>query len=336
MSTMLPNPLTPPHDNSVTLSEYLDLDPSSTEHNLLLATPISIANMGEEVSGSRSGQRDDQSDLGLEDQDMSDEDASDGGAALHLDEEDFPPPLGNIHAEHIGISGTTAADMDEEHDMIMTEIYTYPESESDSGFEAGQQSSNPVDFMGLPTYTLPTMISGVAAQLQHLQDEQDLSAHDAPLNSTTPSPSFPESSSPLHQLSTILVEYSTATELVTASSLPVTTLSSHGSTAQLSEPMISDSPPSVYNETLSPEPTHFWGDANLDEVEDRYNLNLGDFLYNWGSHWGQTSAAGRSKGPLLTELHAQRHPRELLPLKRKDLRGDECDIQRFVFTTTPE
>jgi hypothetical protein len=180
--------------------------------------------------------------------------------------------------------------------------------------------------------TLPAALQDVTAQLQHLQNDPEPAMHFFPINSTSPFSSTNLLTFDNHIYEDIEGELPTVVEALAESSVSSDAVPQHGGIVHTVEVVTSSAPQSLYNEPLPLQDIQFWGDADIDEVEDRSNHSLGDFLYNWAATSTNPSADKRSKGPSRTELHAQRFPKELPPVRRKDLQGDNCDIQRYVLS----
>jgi hypothetical protein len=72
-------------------------------------------------------------------------------------------------------------------------------------------------------------------------------------------------------------------------------------------------------------------EADQPEVDDQFNLSLGDFLYTWARMNSRRdgSASKGSRFPALHSILRQRGLRKLEPVVRSDLHGDRCDIQRL-------
>jgi hypothetical protein len=71
-------------------------------------------------------------------------------------------------------------------------------------------------------------------------------------------------------------------------------------------------------------------EADEIEVEDQYNLSLGEFLSAWGrTMLREEEPKRRSRGPALSAVSRQRNLQNLAPMEPCDLQGDRCDIQRI-------
>ncbi|RDL36800.1 uncharacterized protein BP5553_06152 [Venustampulla echinocandica] len=69
--------------------------------------------------------------------------------------------------------------------------------------------------------------------------------------------------------------------------------------------------------------------GHMNNMEDHWNLSLGDFLYSWGLTVSQQEERRRQRGPNLGAVHHQRILDDLEPVRCSDLRGELCDIQRI-------
>lgn len=354
---MLPNPLTPPPDNSH------DVQPNhNPNHNSfspapsdpLFATPISNHDMGLDTSDSRSESAKERSEGELEEEDtldMSDEDMEDGGAALTLTESNVQQleytmgtletqPLGTeiFHglSHPLGSSSQLAGD-----DFLYSDSFPPPQDEED--MDDHSDSENEVQNPGVPA----TIIE-VSQQLQQLQNVQEhTDPQDAPEgqntvinNSITPF-YFP----PHLNMATFPFpdegQFFSMADFAAVNSLPVAATLSQNAPHLWSTEGDTPSPVSdIYIPNHSLQMEHLlqqqqivWGegDADQNEVEDNINFSLGDFLYDWGARATAlqvTDARKKAKGPSIPELHAQRFPDSLPPVRRKDLQGEQCDIQR--------
>jgi WD40 repeat protein len=72
-------------------------------------------------------------------------------------------------------------------------------------------------------------------------------------------------------------------------------------------------------------------EADQPEVDDQFNMSLGDFLYRWGRSTPRESGFSdkTSRSPSLPAVLWQRSLRDLDPVVKSDLQGDKCDIQRI-------
>ncbi|KAJ8070437.1 hypothetical protein OCU04_000811 [Sclerotinia nivalis] len=70
--------------------------------------------------------------------------------------------------------------------------------------------------------------------------------------------------------------------------------------------------------------------VNHNQIDNQFNMNLGDFLSDWATTvprrvTGKFKRAGPSQAAITSHILA----RDLMPMRRCDLQGDECDIQRI-------
>jgi hypothetical protein len=369
-SAMLPNPLTPPNEYSAEAIE-IDTDNGTTTvvsgpndySTQQSATPMSSANMGlESADGCESTEdRSDTHNMSDEDQDM-----SDGGAALTMTlshAEELNAELDLLDAEVMGHDNLVGLFL-ETHYPAMTENQfqysdTFPGSDHYSDAFPGQpEEVADVYMQGTTDNTnLPTSLSAVSLQLQHLQDGQDHAEsteatdelHGAFMNNSTHSILFPFLSSPA--ASNVNVGNAPQVEFVSLAEISSVNVSPASAGPQNPPHLWSTegwTPSSALNVMVPPQALQSaashtllpdfnfsnlaWendSDTDQNEVDDQSNLSLGDFLYNWSvsSTLGEESKK-RLKGPALSALHKQRSEK-LAPVHRNDLQGDRCDIQRI-------
>ena len=206
---------------------------------------------------------------------------------------------------------------------------------------------------------LPVVMSELTQQLQHIQEGQEhgdfISIPDAQNgaldNSTSPLPLFSqttidvgndlnappqdfssglqqnEQSSALQGGGSVLVGLG-GSILAYAEGLPVITQTHQFLHSDFTLPLLSfpSSDTNWVGETVASE-------ADEIEVEDQYNLSLGEFL----SAWGRTVLRNdeprrRTRGPALPAVSRQRDLQDLDPVEVCDLQGDRCDIQRIDWT----
>jgi len=353
---MLPNPLTPPNEHS---AEAVIIDHNHGTAGVIsgpnnyaaeqFATPLSTVEMGSEpVEGCESIEnRPDPYNMSDEDQDM-----SDGGAELTMTlshAEQLNAELDLLDAEVMGHDNLVGLFLETHYPSMAGNHFQYSDSFSSAGNysdESPDQSEEVGDahMQGTTDATsLPTSLSAVSLQLQHIQDgqEHDESAeladelHGAAfINNSTPSILLPFFSSP------------TASNLSHGNAAPPTDFVSLG---DINLSQASAGPPNApllegtegwahLLQSTTPHPLLLnipnlsWendSDTDSNEVDDQSNLGLGEFLYNWGV---STSLAEESRkrprGPALPALYRQRSEK-LLPLHVSDLYGDRCDLQRI-------
>ncbi|TVY83550.1 putative WD repeat-containing protein [Lachnellula suecica] len=361
---MLQNPPTFPQDNSTPPSDNgtynghgvtPSTDPNSYNYVGLSAAPepnnfapTLISTMGLDSRDERGDVVDhvDPYESTDEDQDM-----SDGGAELtmtlshaealnaELDLLDVelmgPENLQNMHMEHYHSA---------ENENMFFYSDSFPPSEPYSHHAEDVQEGEP-----LPTPDLPTTMSEVSQHLQHIQDGQEHlelemaeEEHGAFINNSThpfllpfiPHVDLingPAGSQP----------FPDHISLADISSMP-------GSPEVLQSPVAlsnaNTAPPAAANGLVPPQGTiggsHMFfmdvqwdeeSNADLDnEVGDQHNLSLGEFLYSWAmSAVRADEPKKRSRGPNVTAVHRQRFVEQLEPMRRFDLQGEQCDIQRI-------
>jgi hypothetical protein len=334
-----------------------------------IATPISNINMGLDSMDDRSemGERSDSQDLSDEDQDMSDGGAElSNGAPLTMTvshAEELNAEMDMLDAEIMGHDNVNVLLHNGHYQSTMGNDIPFYYSEPFHGHEQPAHLSED-DFYGMmddvltlgvapapdPPATisgLPVVMSELSQQLQHIQDGQEhadlTSVQDAQTgtldNSISPLPflslsSFvgtgsslnlpSEDSSPGYQQILYPLELAGATPSPAEDGLVIsqTHQISHSENALL----VSYLPPSDTN----------WDDDFLAsetdqiEVEDQFNLSLGDFLYTWGRTMSrEEEPRRRTRGPVLPAVSRQRDLKDLDPIELCDLQGDKCDIQRI-------
>ncbi|CAD6448041.1 ee698df4-0457-4e18-8f18-a4034454f35a [Sclerotinia trifoliorum] len=69
---------------------------------------------------------------------------------------------------------------------------------------------------------------------------------------------------------------------------------------------------------------------NHNQIDNQFNMNLGDFLSDWATTVPR-KVAGQSKRGVPSQAAITSHilARDLMPMRRCDLQGDDCDIQRI-------
>jgi hypothetical protein len=352
---MPPNPLTPPSEYS---TEAIITDPDNGATTIVsgpndytsqqFATPMSTVGMGSEsAEGCESMEnRPDLHYMSDEDQDM-----SDGGAELTMTlshAEQLNAELDLLDAEVMGHDNLVGLLLENHYPSIAENHFQYSDSFSSPGHysdESPDQSEEVGDAYMQGTTdaaSLPTSLSAVSLQLQHLQDgqEHDESAelvdelHGAAfINNSTPSILLPFFSSPA--ASNLNHGNAPPSDFVSLGDITLSNSPAEPPNVPLlagtdgwAHPFQSPTPHSL----LLNLPTFPWdndSDADPNEVDDQSNLGLGEFLYNWGV---STSLAEESRkrprGPALPALYKQRSEK-LLPVHISDLHGDRCDLQRI-------
>lgn len=357
---MLPSSLTPPPDASTSHDVQLNLNYSSpAPSNPMFATPMSNNDMGLDNSDSRSHRGEERSDGELEDQDMSDEDMEDGGAALSLTASNVQQLNYTMETLETQTSGaelllglfhsTESPSQLAEDDFLYSDSFPpsqHPQTLSDIYDEDMDNDSGTESDFHNPD--VPETITEVSQQLQNLQNIQDhADVQDAPVEQHT---LINNSITPFHfppHLNMVTLPFQDEGQFVSMADIAAANSLSVAATPSQNAPHLwstEGATPSPLFDTIIPtyslqmelvlqQQQIVWGegDADLNEVEDNINFGLGDFLYDWGARATAVQATDmrrRFKGPSLPELHAQRFPQSLPPVKRKDLQGEQCDIQR--------
>lgn len=317
---MLPNPLTPPLGEPIEYDDDHENEHThmSTLSNPLLATPTSLPDPGMDMLDTAEEDRGEETQYAPEDEDMSDEEMPHSAASL----------LAQPHFDAFSNSNIESSDFDEMDVENMIDMFSSSESNSVPEVEdsfADQVITANADIM----QTLPAALQDVTAQLQHLQNEVE-PMHFFQANSTSPFSSTNTLTFHNHTFGEMAPEdLPAASDVMVESSALSDNIPPHGGIVHTVEVVMSSAPQSLHDEPLPAQENQFWGDADEDEVEERLNLSLGDFLDTWARSSLAAPADRRLPGPSLTEVHAQRYPPELPPVRRKDLRGDDCDIQRY-------
>jgi hypothetical protein len=342
---MLQNPLTPPYgDSAATSYDSEDVLRTDTESvadssiaNAMISTPTSNASRHETPAMEDDEIPDDSID---EDQDM-----SDGGATLIVAHTYLESGL---HGVEEYMNGTGAEQL-----YGLESVSASPSSTAPITLHLESVPSNvPSNLNGpaieldqppaIPGHAvLPTTLSAVSLQLQHLQDgldqmEAEMVADDQEGTfANTSNQSFPLFlTSPF----TSLAESSASSSTGTASNMDASAAGESQSFLN-SE---SNVHPIVSNVALSvPFPEHQVpflaipdnvSDADQDDLEDHYNLSLGEFLYNWGRSGTPSDQQRRRRVPRLSSVIKQREIERLEPVRRNDLQGELCDVQRINWT----
>jgi hypothetical protein len=368
LSAMLPNPLTPPNEYS---AEAIEIDTDNGTTTVVsgpsdypaqqFATPMSTASMGlEPADGCESTEdRSETQDMSDEDQDM-----SDGGAALTMTlshAEELNAELDLLDAEVMGHENLVGLFLEAHYPAENPFQYSdsFPSSDQYSD-ESPDQPEEVADvyMQGTADATnLPTSLSAVSLQLQHIQDGQEHAnsvetadeLHGAFINNSTPSILFPFLSSPAASHVSLgnapQVEFVSLGEVSSVNVSPASAgppnpphlWSTAGWTPSPALDVVAPpqalqsaaSHPPFPDFNFSDLPWENGSDADQNEVDDQSNLSLGDFLYNWGmsTSLGEESKK-RPRGPALPALYKQRSEK-IAPVQRNDLQGDRCDMQRI-------
>lgn len=354
---MLPNPLTPPNEYS---AEGIETDAGNGTTSVVagpndytsqqFATPMSTASMGSEsAQGCPSMEdRSDSQDMSDEDQDM-----SDGGAALTMTlshAEELNAELDLLDAEVMGHDNLVGLFLETHYPSIAenpfqySDSFTNPDHYSDGSLNQPEEVADAYMQGSTNATNLPTSLSAVSLQLQHIQDGQEhqesLEAADelhgaAFINNSTPSifssflSSFAASNlgngnappADYVSLGEINLSQVTAGQSSLALSEDIPQSEGWAHLLQASAPLFLSNSQTLPWETSS--------DTDQNQVDDQSNLGLGEFLYNWGvsTSLGEESKK-RLRGPALPALYKQRSEK-LTPVELSDLQGDRCDIQRI-------
>jgi hypothetical protein len=292
-----------------------------------------------------------------------DQDMSDGGAALTMTlshAEELNAELDLLDAEVMGHDNLVGLYL--ENHYPAENPFQYSNSFSSQGQysdESPDQPEEAVDayMQGTADAThLPTSLSAVSVQLQHIQDGQEHAesadtadeVHGAFINNSTPSILFPFPSS----------QAASHVSLGSAPQVEFVSLGQVTSVNVSSAPAGPPNPPHLWStegwtpssalDAVAPQglqsaashplfpdfdfanlPWENGSDTDQNEVDDQSNLSLGDFLYNWGMASSLVEESKkRPRGPALPALYKQRSEK-LPPVHRDDLQGDRCDIQRI-------
>jgi WD40 repeat protein len=359
---MLPNPLTPPQEdfteaidigNGVSL--VLESVGHTAHHNTFISTPTSNINMGVDSSDERSDVEE-RSDT----HDDDDQDMSDGGAVLTLTlshVEELNNEMDILDAEVMGAENLLGlfhstpfpSTLVDSHPFLYSDSFPPPTTDNPQEIPGetmqGEYVQGAVD-----TSDLPTAMTEVSQQLQHLQDGQEHmefqvapeEQHTAFINNSITPFLFPflppQEYNSLEFTSE--VQFVSMADISAANSTSVAPVSQNvphlwGTEGWTPSSALDDIVPLQISQPEShlPQVNFAWEDgteADQNEVEDQFNLSLGDFLYNWGTSTAQNEESKRRlKGPSLSELHTQRFVENLAPVRRSDLQGERCDIQRI-------
>lgn len=339
---MLLNPLSPPEDHSTPLSGsdvyngYGASSTAPTSYNSV-GYPTPISNMGLDGRDER-GELPEQADF--YDSVDEDQDMSDGGAALTMTlshAEALNAELDLLDAEIMGPDNFNDLHPDEHFPLmpIHGDVDGFFMPTQYTPYHPQDAQQDPMD-----TTNLPATMSQVSQHLQHIQDGQEhleemiTDEHGGPTNTSSYPFSFPPS--PYHFQAVPgsagtqqAVQYLSMSDAVSVQSTPPLPL-------PLPLPVAGNSSLQPQNPQNVPHLSFVdmaWddnSDADQHEVEDQINLSLGEFLYSWGMSMGRNEdSRRRGRGPVLTALHQQRYLENLEAMRRCDLQGELCDIQRI-------
>jgi hypothetical protein len=367
---MLLDPLTPPQDHSTppgsdtyngngVTSPMGSNSHSFAGHSANTFAPTPVSNMGLDS-------RDERGELGEQagsyDSTDEDQDMSDGGAALTMTlshAEALNAELDLLDAEVMGPDNFTGLHLDTHFPAMVNhdndDVFLYadlPDSEPHSPHPQYAQE----DIIGndpMDTPSLPTTMSQVSQHLQHIQDGQEhveldmaTDEHGAFTNNSTHPfllPYVPHFQAMHGSAGTQqAADYVSLSDLSSVQSTPVNPSHSSavgsgvGLAPQIAATNSLVQPQNPLNASHLSFVDMSWeeeSDADPHEVEDQSNLSLGDFLYNWGVSASRSDdSRRRNRGPILPVLDRQRFVENLEPMRRCDLQGDLCDIQRINWT----
>jgi hypothetical protein len=364
---MLPNPLTPLNDYS---AEAIETDADDGTPSVIsgpdnhtaqqFATPTSTAGIGSDsVEGCDSMEdRSDIHNMSDEDQDM-----SDGGAALTMTlshAEELNAELDLLDAEVMGHDNLVGLFLETHYPSIAespfqySDSFTSPDPYSDESLDPSEVVADAYVQGTTDAANLPTSLSAVSLQLQHIQDGQEheesaeaadeLHGGAAFITNSTPSILLPfpsaHAASSLNLGNALQADFVSLGEINLSQALagPPNELLLGSTDGWTPLPALDVAmPPQVLQSTISHPflsnfPTTLWennSDTDPNEVDDQSNLGLGEFLYHWGVSFSLSEESRkRARGPALPALYRQRSEK-LLPVQISDLQGDRCDIQRI-------
>ncbi|KAI9650513.1 hypothetical protein NHQ30_000529 [Ciborinia camelliae] len=363
---MLSTPLTPPYepladsienDSSAgrTLTLSGESDTSYTNQLFALSTPTSNSSMmlNDPIDTYASESRSLSEDVMEE----SDQDMSDGGVPLtmtHSYAEELNAEMDTLDTEIMGQENPVGLHHGYHFQSSITPFYpgfldqlAVPSEPGGSSYQS--QGNIPIP-EPINTTDLPAVMSEVSQQLQHIQDGQEHGDfelatgehHDMFLNHN-------QSTSPLDSFNLL-------DDLLTTASVPAPTLvepgdleMGHNSSSNSVQPTVSisdaqhfhssdvawDDQESVADHDVDHDVDHDADhDVDLDadqlEVDNQFNMNFGDFLNDWARSLARRGLnQTRTKGPSQTAINSHCLARNLQPVRRCDLQGEKCDIQRI-------
>ncbi|KAG9247525.1 WD40-repeat-containing domain protein [Calycina marina] len=374
---MLSTPLTPPLQHHILGSPHstgaplkLEVSNLDLQQHHSIATPASLGDTG--------GQDyDDRPELAggsptycivYENPSDVDQDTSDGRAAQPPSSAVFFPNTAASYAvelnEELDMLDTEAMGDENYDSMMQNQVSLWPVDFPDNDPTDHVWDDEPMFDNGPPHQVpellqihadLPTAMSNLSQQLQHIQDGQEFGEFGFPdmpygtENSTVP---FHFDSIPLPVLvpNASLSNFQSSTVQHPGVSFPgaagVSGLGVDGvslPSSQTNEPQV-PLPASILPHAPQ---AHVYlhnsyifnsdelvddgnSEADPDEVEEQYNMGLADFLNWWArrssSSWEQEPRR-RPSGPDHNSIVAQRDVEQLPPMETKDLQGDHCDIQ---------
>jgi hypothetical protein len=363
---MLPTPLTPPNEYSTEsggLAEEGYPGANAPVTQLSIATPVSDVHMGleEQDEMPNVGRSEEQQYITDEDEDMSE--SGGGGAPLTMTlshAEALNAELDMLDAELMGPENLEDMYMEEHFPPPFNPHQYYEDDYSGSLMDLPEPPQDTFMHGSGSLVNLPSAMSQVSLHLQHLQQEQehaeaaeamddDEDVHVASLSNSTPSIL-------LNFLSNIpadvgvatgpQLDYVSPTELHTTSTLPGATGSSQPLPPHM-WPTEGSMPSSALDVVVSSQTLLFpisaqpaivvvvaddASEADQNEVDEPFNLSIGDFFYTWGtSALASQGSRKRPSGPDLSSLAKQRS-QKLPIMQTADLSGEDCDMQRINWT----
>ncbi|KAF7867402.1 hypothetical protein EAF04_005485 [Stromatinia cepivora] len=353
---MLPTPLTPPYgssadniENDSSSGRILPDAPDTPSINqpFALATPTSNSSMilndpnEAYIPGGRS--------LSEDMMEESDQDMSDGGAPLTTipsHAEQLNAAMEAVDSEIMGQYNLVGPHHDPQFQSSPNPFSTHTSlDELDAPSGPGGSSFQYEGYLPLPlpevinTTDLPAVMSEVSQQLQHIQDGQEHGDfesapdehHDMFINhnqSTLPPASFVDDS--LMPDPPVPVEEGLALwhALLDGETPAISSAWPDSNDQELDVNQGLDyvvDPDIDYDADYDVDT-----DADLAQADNQFNMNLGDFLSDWATSFprrvtGQSKKAGPSQAAITSHILA----RDLMPMRRCDLQGEECDIQRI-------
>lgn len=340
---MISTPLTPPFEDS---ADHIENDLSNgrtltgqtntsyTNQPFALATPTTpsmILSDPNEVytSGSRS--------ISEDLMEESDQDMSDGGAPLSFGIEETNSEMEMVDDEIMGLDNMVGIHYDLQSQSATNPFHTYslsdgPNPPSELGAISYLPESHTPIIESHNTTDLPAVMSEVSQQLQDIQDGQehgDLESapdehHDLFINHN-------QSTTPLNSLiffDNFLTQPSNSLGGSLDSVSTVATLEMWTNTTPIEAESMSNT-------------QHFsslgmaWEDdqeseADQPEVEFQINMSFVNFLGEWVTSSARRSPnQPRARTPLRPAASSHCLASNLEPLRRCDLQGEECDIQRI-------
>ncbi|KAK2628046.1 hypothetical protein QTJ16_002692 [Diplocarpon rosae] len=336
------NPLTPPHDASTEAGQIYNSVPFAGMPTLYstpstFGTPTSMGLDGPE----------ERSDLeerpthSLSDEDL---ETADGGAALTMTlshAEALNNEMDMLDAELMGHDNLVGLS---EHPSYFSDSQIGPDHGTDDTSDLWATEDNVyTEEEPAGSASVPTTMSEVSQQLQHLQDGQahvataqamdelhgDMQQHSIPSILLPFPPNFQNEGIAgagvgAHAIFVYLSQIAHA-----GSALPLAA-GAWETTISLLPPPASSQAQSAFHNPLIDELVDE-EDADNSEVQDQFNLTLAEFLEAWGRSALRPEREDhrrRLRGPSLASLSVHRE-QKLDPIERDNLQGDRCDIQRI-------